>query len=54
MTNTRMEEIAAHARQMAMRVRSGWPVLATAPDSYTKEEAKLWEERFKRALGGGE
>jgi len=50
MTNTRMEEIAAHARMAYMASLRGAPV--NIPSSYTAEEAKLWEERFKRALRG--
>lgn len=53
MTNTRMEEITRAARQAAMAARSGWPVKG-APQSYTAEEAKLWTERFERAMKGVE
>ena len=50
MTNTRMEEI---TRNAAMAARSGWPVKG-APQSYTQEEAKLWQERIDRACKGVE
>jgi len=53
MTNTRMEELTRHSRQAAMAERSGWPVKG-APSSYTEEEVKLWQERFDRAMRGGE
>ena len=53
MTNDRMEEITRNARQAAMAARSGWPVKG-APQSYTAEEAKLWQERFERACKGVE
>ena len=53
MTNTRMEEITRAARQAAMAARSGWPVKG-APQSYTAEEARIWQERFERAKRGQE
>ena len=52
MTNTRMEEITANARNAAMAARSVWLVKG-APQSYTAEEAKLWKDRFDRAMKGG-
>lgn len=43
MTNTRMEEITRNARQAATPV----------PGSYTAEEARIWQQRFWRAMKGG-
>ena len=52
MTNTRMEEITANARQAAMQARAGWKS-TPVPGSYTTEEARIWQERYQRALKGG-
>ena len=53
MTNTRMEEITRAARQAAMAARSGLAV-PHVPSSYTEVEAKLWTERYQRAVKGAE
>lgn len=53
MTNTRMEEITRNARQAAMQAPAGWKS-TPVPGSYTQEEARIWQERFERAMKGQE